>query len=327
LHQQGREIVGVLEGRRDFDAHRSQLLRAQAAVTTRQSSLVRAELAVRNAETQLRSLVNDPQLLTAGGPELLPGELPASFYIPVSMRQSLMTALEHRPDIAQQLKNVRAAGLRLGMTEHELLPALDLVMGTYVAGLEGDSEVGRAWGNQFTEGEPGYSLGLMFEVPLGNRRARARHCRAQWEMQKTLHELQATAETAMGEVEAAVREAKASYQAMMGKYSSMNAAAAEVDYARQRWQLLPTADQSASFLLEDLLNSQERLAAEEAGFVSAQVDYTFALVKVKRVTGTLLEYSERQNHTAPAYDEPPQPPAEESITEVAAEPPWESVSH
>jgi outer membrane protein TolC len=323
LYERGAEIVAVLEGRRNFDAIRSQLVRAQAAVASRRSALIRAELSVRNAETQLRSLVNDPQLLASGGIELLPVELPSSYYIPVSMRQSLLTALQHRPDITQRIKNVRATSLRLGMAENELLPALDLVMGTYVAGLEGDSEVGKAWGNQFTEGEPGYSLGLMFEVPLGNRRAKARHCRAQWEVQKSLHELQATAETAMGEVEAAVREAKASYQEMLSKYASMNAAQAEVDYVHQRWQLFPTADRAASLLLEDLLDAQERLAQEESDFVSAQVNYTFALMKVKRVTGTLLEYAESRNHEVPHGPEFLKQSAGEAITDAAVGPPFE----
>lgn len=64
---------------------------------------------------------------------------------------------------------------------------------------------------------------------------------------------------------------------------------AEVRYLTERWHLLPGEDQSAGFLLDDLLTAQERLAAEEFDYVSAQVAYTVSLSELKRANGTLLQ--------------------------------------
>jgi len=48
------------------DAVQRQVLRARAAVATRRSEIVRARTSIRNAESQLRLLVNDPVLVQAG---------------------------------------------------------------------------------------------------------------------------------------------------------------------------------------------------------------------------------------------------------------------
>ncbi len=91
------------------------------------------------------------------------------------------------------------------------------------------------------------------------------------------------------EVEVAVREIHTSYCEMQTRYQAMAALQAEEDYLYQRWQVLPGEDRSASFLLEDLLSVQERLAAEEFAYAKVQGHYTLALVELKRVTGTLLQ--------------------------------------
>ena len=41
-------------------------------------------------------------------------------------------------------------------------------------------------------------------------------------------------------------------------------------------------------LLENLLESQERVADEEAALVRAQIGYTLSIVRLKQETGTLL---------------------------------------
>jgi outer membrane protein TolC len=278
----------MLTARQAVDAVRRQVLRAEAAVASRRSEIMRAEATVRNAESRLRLLVNDPQLINGGRIELIPIEVPVAHYVEISMRSSLETALCCRPDIAQAVREIRTASVRLGVAKKELLPKLDLVVSTYLAGLEGDAKIGTAFGNQFADGEPGYSLGVLFEVPLGNRSARSEFESRHAELRKAMFELQSIVGTGLTEVEMAVREVETSYQEMIGKYQAMIAANAESSYLDRRWRLVPGYDAATPFLLEDLLDAQERLADEEAGFVTAQVDYTLALIKLKQATGTLM---------------------------------------
>lgn len=288
LLDQAELIHRRLSGRQNYDVLKSQLARARAAVAARNSELIRAELSVRNAETTLRVLVNDPLLLESDQQEFVPHDFPTAQYFPIGKRQSLLTALNYRPEVLRGLKQVQAASVRLGVAKKEILPTLDLVLETYVQGLQGQSDLPQSYVDQFKLGEPSYTVGLMFEVPLGQRAAKARRQRSMLELQKALHSFRATMEVVGGEVESAVRAAESAYREMQSRYQAMEAAESEVQYLYERWISLPGQNGSTGWLLQDLLDSQERRAAEESAFVGSQVDYMNALSDIKRATGTLL---------------------------------------
>ncbi len=184
---------------------------------------------------------------------------------------------------------MKSTSVRLGIARNELLPKLDFVLGAYVAGLEGNRKVPEAFQNQFSEGRPGFSVGFLMEIPLGNRAARARNERRQWEVARAFREFEAAVEIGMTDVELAVRELETSYQEMLSRFQAMIAAETEANYLMERWRLLPGSDQTISFLLEDLLDAQERVADEEAAFVNAQSNYVLSIVELKRATGVLLD--------------------------------------
>ncbi len=96
----------------------------------------------------------------------------------------------------------------------------------------------------------------------------------------------------MAEVEVAVREVRSTNREVHGHYRSMVASQSETDYLRERWQLLPGEDRATSFLLQDLLDSQDRLATQEFSFVEAQLVYMVSLRTLNRVMGTLLDYEQ-----------------------------------
>jgi len=291
LLQRAIEIEQHLEARQGIDAIRRQVLRANAAVASRRSEIVRADMAIRNAESRLRLLVNSPDLKKQAQMEMLPEELPLTEHLDISLKASIETALQHRPEIAQAIRKMKATSVRLGIARNEMLPKLDVVLGAYVAGLKGSGEVGQAWVRQYSEGRPGYTVGLMFEFPLGNRAARARNERRQWEVAKAFREFEAAVESGMTDVELAVRELETSYQEMLSRFQAMIAAETEANYLLERWRLLPGNDQTISFLLEDLLDAQERVADEESSFVNAQSAYVLSIVELKRATGVLLDCS------------------------------------
>ncbi|MFV1965126.1 MAG: TolC family protein [Pirellulaceae bacterium] len=267
----GRDILRRLEDRRHVDSLQSQILAAQAAVEVRYADLNRAVMAIRNAESRIRTLVSSPELFARGQQEFIPVTSVANDGVHVSLRDALATALHHRADIDRAIQQTRMAGVRLNMSAKELLPVLNLVLETYVAGLEGRSSVGQAWQNQFSVGEPGYTAGLLFEVPLYNRAARVRHERRQAEMRQVTSELRAIVDTTLLEVEIAVRAVQTAHRDIQANYRSMTATQAEVDYLQDRWTRLPGDDRSASFLLEDLLRAQDRLADAEFSFAEVQI--------------------------------------------------------
>lgn len=285
-----KQTVGRLESRANIDASETQIKSAQAALKTRGAELIRARNAVRNAESRLQSLVNDPSMQDFDLVELIPVDEPMFETFPVDMHGTLAEAIQNRPEVAQSIKQIRAAGIRTNMSKHELMPVLNLVTETYVAGLDGRHDVGGAWRQQFSEGEPGYSIGLQFEVPVGNRAARSRHQRRCHELRQMKNQYETTLETIELEVQVAVREISTSQRELFAKEEAMLARKEQMDYITERWQRLPGEGVSASLTLENLLSAQEMLAAAEYAYLQSQMTYNLSLMNLKRSTGTLLQH-------------------------------------
>jgi outer membrane protein TolC len=335
LLQQAEAILSELDGRKKFDANGGQIVRAKSAVESRRAGLVRCGAAVHNAEARINLLVNDPQLLVPDRGELIPIQQPHLQYPNIGVRDSLIMALYNRPEINQSLQQIKAASVREQVAQKDLLPVLDAILSIYTMGLEGDSQMGRAWVDQFAVGEPGYTTGLQFEVPLGNRQAKARLLKRQLECQQFSMQLKQTVAVLVEETEVAVRDVDASFREAQAQYLAMQAANTEIKYLEARWKLLPSEEQVAGIVLEDLLSAQDRCANAEFGFATAQVGYNVSLANLNRATGVLLKclpVSSSNQQPAPPKErleavplppsevipQPPQPPVATNLPANAA---------
>ena len=130
-------------------------------------------------------------------------------------------ALQSRAEIDQAIQKVRAAGVRLSVAKNELLPILDVVLESYLSGLRGGNDIGRAWVDQFSVGEPSYSAGIRYEIPFNNRLAKNRHQRRRLEMRQAISQFEFQVETLMSEVDIAVREVDTSYKEMLSRQEAM----------------------------------------------------------------------------------------------------------
>lgn len=289
LFDRAGEVLTELERRRELDAFESQILKARAAVKTRGSDLVRSRAAVLNTERKIRLLVNDPSLDGENPPELVPLEHPPQSHLSIETPDVFQTAIRHRPEIDMALQKVRAAGVKMQVSKNELLPELNLILETYVAGLRGRTDIPNAYLDQFRTGEPGYGVGLQYEVPVHNRAARARYQQRRLELRQMRSEFELALETIRYEVEVALRDLNASYEEMNSRYEAILAAEAEMQQLADRWRFLPGDDRSGSLLLEDLLESQQRVNDAEFRFLHAQLNYSLSQMTIKQAMGTLLE--------------------------------------
>ncbi len=256
LYWQAVQILDELNSRRDVDVLGSQLVRARAAVATRQAATIRFQTEVQNAEAKLRALVNDPALPGNGSLELIPTQRPNLGCLNIDLGESLASALHNRPEINQANREMRTAAVRADVSKNETLPVLNLILGTYVYGLQGSGDILTAYANQYTLGRPSYSTGLTFEVPFGNRAANARLRQRRIELRQAANQLQVTITQVRTEVEIAVREVTTTHQEMYSKSQAMAANDGEVQYLRERWRLLPGDQQVAGIVLHDLLNAR-----------------------------------------------------------------------
>lgn len=290
LYLRAEEILQELQARSRVDVVGSQIVRAEAAVTERRGDLVRAEAAVRNAQERIHALVNDPNLSLVPNLEMVPIDIPARSVESFQMDEVLYTALQMRPEVNQALKQIKAACIRLNMSKNELLPQLDLIFDSYVAGLRGDSNVGGAWLDQFSTGEPGYSVGLQYSMPRGNRAAKARLQRRQLEFRQLQNQFRATVETLLMEVKVAAREVRTSERESRAKYYAMLAASKRLENIQARWEHLPGQESTVGLYLDNVLTAQQQLADSEFEFAKSETTYNLALMNLKRATGTLLQH-------------------------------------
>ncbi len=289
LYRQAVVICDELNARRVFDSTRGQLLRAEAAVASREGALIRYRAAVHNAEARIRALVNDPALAPTDAAEMIPDQMPIRSLVSANLNDSLVTALSARPEILQGIKEVRAASVRIDVAANEVQPVLNAIIETYVSGLEGQADIGEAFGDQFSKGRPSYTGGLRYEVPLGgNRSAKARLCARQAELRQTTSQLEATTANVRAEVEIAVHDVETTNHEIVSKYRAMAAGQAEIDYQTARWRALPGDQQNAGFALDELLAAQERLAQAEFDFATAEANYNMALISLRHATGTMV---------------------------------------
>jgi outer membrane protein len=285
-------ILERLEKRRSLDSLESQIVRARSAVSMRRAELIRAGTAIRNAEARLRALVNSPTMLANRQAELVPVQPPRWSFVPVSMEDAVLTALENRPEINAAAQEIEAARVRLDVARNELLPVLDVVLETYVSALRGAYDIGNSLADQFSVGEPSYAAGFAFELPINRRSAKANHQRRQVELRQLSNRLQTAIEIVHADVEVAVREVETAYRELQARFTSMIAAELDVQYLQRRWEELPGDDRAASFSLADLLDAHDRLVLEEVSFDRAQADYTLSFAKLNRATGTLLQHEQ-----------------------------------
>lgn len=290
LQEKLQALLSDIEARRSVDTYTIQVARANAAVATSKASLVRARAGIGFAEARIRALVNDPTFGCGCDnlSELIPTEIPVVDMIAVEACDAVAAALQMRPEIKQALKQIKIAAVQKNMAKNELMPQLNLISSAYTSGLQGSSNVPKAFTNQFTTGRPGYSLGLQYELPIHNRAAEARHRRRQLESRRLASIFRATTQQITMEATNAVGEVQAAYQESTLKQRAVEASRSELKNIYTRWKYQIGNDRTAGLVLDDILRANERLNNLEIEFVNSSLAYNLALMNLKKATGTLL---------------------------------------
>ncbi|WP_218934232.1 TolC family protein [Rosistilla ulvae] len=288
-YQRAAEITRRLELRAQLDASETQLVSAQATLAQRRSELFRAQAAVVNAESKIRALVNAPQLDTSDTCELIPSAPPSLESYHVDMQQQRALAIQCRPEVAQAIKQIKSASVRLKMSKHELLPVLNLVTEAYVSGLQGQGDIPASLSRQFDTGAPSYGVGLEYELPIGNRTAKYRNRRRMLELRQLNAQYQSTLSTVQLEVEVAVRELQTSQRELAAKHEAQQARTRQLQSLTERWHRNINDSVTGSFALENLLDAQDRVTQAEFEYLQSQLTFNLSIGNLNRATGTLLE--------------------------------------
>lgn len=281
------ELVSELDSRRSIDVIESQLARSRAALNERKAEVSRNTQAVRNSEAKLVSLLNDPEFRLDQAFEIVPKNAPSIAHREITVREAARHAVQNRPEIQQAMKQIEAGMVRTKMAENEMLPVLDFVMEASWNGLEEDYGINDALGDQFQG--TNYFVGLNFDIPIGNREAKARYQRRRIEVRQLTNQMRTTIDTLLLEVQVAVRELSTAKRELGAKYLSMEATRQQLASMQNRRGISYASGEAGSSYIERLLSAQERLADEESSFIQSQLTYNVALTNLDRAMGILMD--------------------------------------
>ncbi|MDF1825946.1 MAG: TolC family protein [Verrucomicrobiales bacterium] len=303
LVNETRGVADELAARGTLDASSSQISRTQAALASREATLVRSELAIMNSESRLRALVNDPWFVTGGIGEIIPSDMPMiGRYVP-DFETMVDAALTYRPEIRQAEKHLQASDLREAMARNEKKPTLNLLAETGLSSLRGSGDTGGAFGDQFQDSVPNWGVGVMASVPWGRRAEKARHLRTELEVRQMEDQLRSTMDTVLLEVQVAHREVSTAYPDMKAKYKAAKAAEEELAVLNNRRGL--DVQEGEALYLEKLLDAQERRSLARESFLKSLVVYNSAITNLDRASGTLLQAEDVGVHRDVDEDELP----------------------
>ncbi len=277
-----------LQKRIDMDAQPGIVARTKSLVTSRWLDVDRAEFAVYNAQSRLLALIEDNELISREGLEIVTFQAPVNYPFVLSLDKIYKQSLHNRKEIEAGILQLHSAAIHLGRAENELMPDLDLFAKTYLDGLQGDYAYGDAYNQQFDEGRPSYSVGLRFEYPLGNNAADARLSRRRIEIRQMLNQLDLTVRNVFLEVSVSYRDVIKNVNEVASRYEILHSSSEEIKDLRESIDYQLSTDASYGDLLYRLLDASERLADAEEKFSLAQLTFNLSLFNLRKATGTLI---------------------------------------
>jgi len=284
----------LLIKRKGQDVTRVQISQTNSFVETRRAALIRARSRVRDFSDQLKGLMNDPTLPVSSATVVLPATVPLEEQIRMNLEDLISTGLENRFELGQQLLRMDSANIATKVAKNNLLPQLNLVGSVGVEGL--DANWPSALDNMDTGDHISWSAGLQFELPFGNRAARAIWKRTLLQRQQAVAQYQALIDKTSLEIKQSLRDVETSWEEMYATRMARFAASDALRAIQQREE----GGEALTYSFVDLkLTTQQRLAEAATAEVTSISNYNRALSRLEFVKGTLLRYNNVVMEEAP----------------------------
>lgn len=256
------------------------VLQAEAAVASRVEQVLVAEKSIRDQEDQLRRLLNPGEDELRQDVRLTPADSPVTVLEPLSLQETIDTAIEQRPEITQAKKNIETGELNKQFARNQLLPTLSFQGTLGLAGLGGD------YGESFTRNFSGdfynYGAGLVLSYPLGNRAAISTYSKRQLEAKNAEVTLANVRQQIIIGVREAVRRVQTDFKRIETTRSARIMAEKQLQAEQER---LKVGLSTTRFVLD----FQRDLATAQGNELRAIVDYNKSLSNLARHKATTLD--------------------------------------
>ncbi|MGQ9801669.1 MAG: TolC family protein [Candidatus Saccharicenans sp.] len=275
-----------------------ELLTAESEVSTRQADILEAEAMVRNAEDQLRFIINLPaERADAKNVQLVPTDSPTIEKMEVDYEEALNTAIMKRPDLQALRVDLRAREFNLDYAENQLLPDLRLQASYWSPGISGDQIlyqdnnpytgiiIGKIPGKKSDALRDAldfkyqnWSVGLTLNLPVSNLLSRSYYAQASLDLKQARLRIKNQEQQLDLEISTAVRAVETNYQRALAYKAARELAQKKLEAEQEKFRV----GMSTNYLV---LQYQRDLANALTMELKALIDYNISLANLDRVMG------------------------------------------
>lgn len=260
-----------------------ELVQAETRVKTREGDVIVAEAVLRDADDQLKAVLNIPESMGSWGVRLQPTDSPS--FTPVStvaVEEQVDVAMRQRPDYLSSQLDIQVRESLRDEARNQSLPRLD-VIGTGRLNAH-DADLGDALSNIPDADGYQWAVGLQMEVTLGSRAKRVLIDKRQLELrQARVNQRQLTA-AIVQQIRQAVRSIRTTIQRVEVTRSATMLARTQLEAEQEKFRL----GLSTSF---NVLEFQEDLTNALSNETRALSDYNVALAQLDQLTG-MMQYQD-----------------------------------
>lgn len=284
LLDQGESVVKILEIRMEYDTSEADYAQAVATVEQRRADVISQQAAVRSASDSLKKIMNTQAHALDTETVIQPtGDIEAN-RVSISLRQTLLTAMEKRPDLRRLAMSIDSQSINVQVAKNATLPQLDLQAQMSLYGLGNAS--GEGYQEVFDMDYINYMVGLTFQVPIGNRAAKAKHESSQLQRTKAMATYRQGVQQVLLGVKSDLRNIMTNAELLQANKSYRIAQA-------ENLRALMVEEETMAGLTPIFLNlklqTQSGLAAARISEITSIVNYNKAIASLYESMGTTLD--------------------------------------
>jgi len=257
-----------------------EIYQPDSEIARREEILIASERDIANAEDDLKLLLNSGEWQVS----IIPGDTPVVMSEKPDLESTLENVLTNRPDIKASELLVDRAEILVGKAEDDLKPSLSL---SGAAGLKGDGDsYGKSLEESFSDPKFNWQVGLILQIPLGNRTSRGALARERAELMSAMQRSELLRQEATRSAREAVRNVNLALKTIEATRKTSLASQKRLEAEQAKFEVgLATAN--------DVLEFQDSYAQALISEKRALIDLAKARAELDRVQG-IVSFNNRK---------------------------------
>jgi outer membrane protein TolC len=254
-------------------------------VQTHRRDVILAQKEVANARDKLARLMGMLGPRSMATPRLVPVGRPATALPRLQLKKLQETALKRRGDLQASRVTVDAKKVKVRAARDLLLPKLDLVASVGVTGFKGDpSNTGSTTDprSRPSSRNLAWSVGVVLEVPLGWRAAKAQTELAELAVRRARASVKESTQSISEELNVAWRAVQSAWEVLKLNKKAVELARIKLKNEMDRYRNRKTSAQI-------IIIMQAELIKEKLNLQNAVAKFNQALVELRAASGTLVK--------------------------------------